>query len=84
MSFTTNFLIGVLVCAAAFLLMRRFGPQRRVWHALSLAAGFVGGMTTPSAWNSMAAHFSFNLATGLLIVWGVFGLMFRTQWQKHA
>jgi fluoride ion exporter CrcB/FEX len=84
MSFMTNVLIGVLVCAVAFFLMRRFGPQGRVWHALSLAAGFAGGMTTPSTWNSVVAHFSLNIAIGLLIVWGVLGLTVRTQWQKHG
>ena len=82
MPFMTNFLIGVLVCTSAFFLMRRFGPQRRVCRAVSLAAGFAGGMTTPSAWNSMVAHFSFDTATGLLIVWGAFGLVSRSQWQK--
>jgi hypothetical protein len=84
MSYMTNFLVGVLVLRGVLLLMWRFGPRRRVWHALSLAAGFAGGMTTPSAWNSMAAHFSFNFATGLLILRGVFGLMSRSQWHKHA
>jgi multisubunit Na+/H+ antiporter MnhE subunit len=84
MSFMTSFLVGVLVGVAAFWLMWQFGPQRRVWHALSLAAGFACGMTTPSAWNSLAAHFSFNFATGLLMFWGVFGLMSRSQWRRHA
>jgi hypothetical protein len=83
MSFMANSLVGVLAGAAAFLLMWRFGPQRRVWHALSLAAGFACGMTAPSAWNSMAAHFSINFATGLLMFWGVFGLMYRSRWRKH-
>jgi hypothetical protein len=84
MSFVTNFLIGVLVCAVALLLIRRFGPRGRAWHALSLTAGFAAAMTSPSAWNSLTAHFSFNVAAGLLIVWGALGLTSRAQWRKHA
>lgn len=83
MSFATSVLNYFLGGALAVLLMWRFGPQRRSWHILAMAAAFAANMLAPAG-QSMAAHLGFNFATALLLLWGACGLVGRSRWQKPA
>ena len=82
MSYEMSILSYALGAGAAFLPLRLFGPQNRWWHVLAMAAGYpVSDVAHRFFGPSVALQFSVNVATALLLLWGLWGLVSRSQWQ---
>jgi hypothetical protein len=82
MSYEMSVLSYALGAGAAFLLLRFFGSRNRWWHVLAMAAGYpMSDVAHRFLGPSVALQFSVNFATVLLLVWGLSGLLSRSQWQ---
>jgi len=74
-------LVYLLAIGIPVYLLHHFHSQAWYWHVLAILGALgIGMVPTPPAWKTAASDLIFGFVIGLMLVWGIGGLVL---WRPH-